>query len=132
MKCVQHSFGTPSTPLGTFCFTRADGTDHRCANYHPPLQPYSVEHATTSVDGTADTYCLPVTSCAAYADVVAALGPTSCTTDDQCGAPALVDGYCLQSGPAMGKCSYECQSANDCPQNGFINCTGTTTKHCQP
>jgi len=136
MKCVQHSFGTPSTPLGTFCFFRADGADHRCANYHPALKPYSVELATTSLDGTADTYCLPVTTCAAYLDSTnwdgAGGGAQPCSPTEECGLANLSDGACLQSGPAMGKCSYECLSANDCPQTGFINCMGTTTKHCQP
>jgi hypothetical protein len=133
MKCVEQTFGNPAQSVGTFCFLRADSTDHRCANFHPATsRPYSLELATTSVDGTADTYCLPVTTCAAYADVVGGLGPKSCATDSECGAPALADGFCLQSGPAIGKCSYECLSANDCPENGFINCTGAATKHCQP
>jgi hypothetical protein len=115
-KCIEQLFGTgPSISIGKFCFFAKGAVG--CAAEEVGRRPYSKEVTTTSVDGAAGTYCLPVTTCQAYLD---ASLQKACGGAQDCGATGLDDGYC-NSG---SKCTYSCNNNHDCPATGFVTCSG--------
>jgi hypothetical protein len=132
-KCVPFEFDGET--IGTFCFLE-DGPSTNCADVDGTRRPYSRSEALTSIDGDGGNFCLPVTTCRAVDDATGST-PRSCmsgsgTDNGLCGMPNVNDGYCPDSGPAMGKCSYICQQHADCPESGATSCAGPATqKFCQ-
>jgi hypothetical protein len=132
-RCVVHRVSNQD--LGSFCFfdSVAQGG---CADTVGAVRPYSQPSPTPlgSIDGVTATYCLPptATSCKGIADAIAGgVGAKACTTNDDCGEPNVSDGFCIDSGPAMGQCSYNCINSYECPQSGFTSCPAMPS-FCQP
>ena len=134
-ECVLHML--EEVNLGYFCFYDRATQGGGCADTISSLQPYSQTLPdAVSIDNTQQaTYCLPVTSCAA---IESAAEGVMCGTDNtMCGAVGIEDGICLESGLAMGKCSYPCTADSDC-LNGvgddvLDTCVGPpAAKTCQP
>jgi hypothetical protein len=131
LKCVDHVFGAQS--FGTHCFFEQGTTG--CADADVGRRPYSKPAMLTSVDGEEADYCFPITTCKAVEDATAmgVGGGKTCSTQAACGDVDVNDGYCPDSGGAMGKCSYQCEENYDCPGTGFTLCSGTgADKFCQP
>jgi hypothetical protein len=137
-----------STAIGNFCAWRkdADGSgapNGDCLNVAPYLNEMT---ATTSVDGTMATVCVPaVSSCPALmqfrtggAGGAQCTGPTTGTgADMDCGACTplgtvcssasatdVPDGFCRVDNASHHFCTVECTNTNDCPCTG-----GTCTAH---
>jgi hypothetical protein len=125
LNCVEHHFGQGAfrVSLGSFCFYRKS-TNNGCADVRTAVRPYSEEVNTRSVDRVQDVYCLPITSCAAINDATAGgLGGKSCTGNQDCGVPDVVDGYCMDLGGGDMRCSYLCSHNYQCLNWGFTQCS---------
>ncbi len=103
--CVTQVF--MGQTIGHFCFPiQQDGS---CV----PEKPYSSPMMLTSVEGVSEVVCvLDLTTCPARNDYGSMPG---CKADDECGAPKLPDGLCRMEPLDTTKCTYPCNSDDDCP-----------------
>ena len=144
-KCVRQMLN--GTDLGYFCFYDQATQGGGCADTISGLKPYSQTLTNVlSIDSTEasqqGTYCLPRTSCDAFADATTymmAPGAAPCTVNSNCGVGNTeTDGaYCIPSDfsieAARNKCSYICDTSADCPSSGFSTCSDGAGAHfCRP
>jgi hypothetical protein len=114
-NCIAMTFS--GRALGSFCLDPVERVAKTDCQNHPP---YSLTLANEpTIDGDMATVCAPPssTTCAAVLD---ATNSKSCSSASQCGAGmGLIDSTCLTS---IGRCSYVCSAAHDCPQGSLSTC----------
>ncbi|MEC9441589.1 MAG: hypothetical protein VYE40_10840 [Myxococcota bacterium] len=107
-RCVPMTFGDPAMPHGSFCLKVASTG---CA------QPYSILIDSPSVSGAAsENYCginQTNTTCEAIGSL---RSNTTCSTDDECGAPGLEDGRCENLSLGL-RCTISCTADSRCLQD---------------
>lgn len=108
--CVRDEFA--GQPLDFVCMPRP--IMEGCSAAHPgQLRPFARPRTAPSISG-AETVavCAPGidTTCAALIEV-----GVSCSTDDDCGASGLSDGYCTTVEGTSLRCSVPCAETHQCP-----------------
>ena len=111
--CMPMTFGD-SEELGTFCLEPESEHGNDCSTSSVFI---ATEEDWTSLDGTSARVCKPrLTTCQGYNDFIKR---TDCMGTDEegdaeCGVEGLDDGVCRPFG-AVFRCSYPCESLEECP-----------------
>lgn len=103
LACVPTTFN--GQPHGSFCLAVAGGA--KCPDGMSERLP------ATSVSNYSATYCFPnqaVTTC----EAVQAFGRRTCSTNSDCGAAGLDDGYCATAAGGAKLCTYRCSRLVEC------------------
>jgi hypothetical protein len=103
LACVPTTFN--GQPNGSFCLAVAGAA--KCP------EGMSERLTATSASNYSATYCFPnqtVTTC----EAVQAFGRRTCSTNSDCGAAGLDDGYCATAAGGAKLCSYRCSRLVEC------------------
>lgn len=113
-RCVQEQFdGSPLAGIFS-CFPLAQAGD--C-----PQTPFAGLTTVNTIDAVSASVCLlRQTTCAGFNQS----NNVPCTTNAQCGDPALNDGRCFITSPPDGVCSIPCASGVDCQSGENNSCLG--------
>ncbi len=127
--CVGTTYSDPTEgSVGNFCLWRKDATgvgapNGVCGTFRPFAQSASI----TSVDGATTNVCqLATTTCVAFLQYRTTVA--GCTTpgidDAACGAAGFNDGLCRLDGDSLPKCTYRCDTNEDCKAGRTCPATG--------
>lgn len=127
--CVEMSFGSLATAVGTFCLLRQDapapGPNGNCTSV-PPFAGLLMN--ATSLDGVTTNVCtLGRSTCLAHAQYRSRdCSALSMQGDDECGVAGQNDGLCREHaavGAGVLRCTVPCADSSDCPSGGMCNTT---------